>query len=134
LSVLGGLLVVLVLAIPPLRVWRRRRRLRRAGPEPRALILANYELFTDRAGDLGWGRAPAETPEEYRRKIRSSGLLSNGDVDRMTALAVAAAYSDAEPHDEDAIVMQDAAASTLHELRRGTPAFTRVTGVYRRAD
>jgi len=129
-----GLTASVLVAVPALRGWRRRRRLRRAGPEPRGLILANYDLFTELAGDLGWGRAAAETPEEYRRKVRASGLLSDGDLDRLTALTVAAAYGRSEPKDEDVEGMREAAAATLHDLRKATRPMKRITGLYRRAD
>jgi hypothetical protein len=129
-----GLIATALVVVPVVRGWRRRRRLRRAGPEPRGLILANYDLFTELAGDLGWGRAAAETPEEYRRKVQASGLLSNGDLERLTALTVAAAYGRAEPEDEDVDVMREAATATLHGLRKGTTPMARIAGLYRRVD
>ncbi len=129
-----GLSASVLVAVPLLRSWRRRRRLRRAGPEPRRLILANYDLFTELAGDLGWGRAAAETPEEYRRKVRASGMLSDGDLDQLTALTMAAAYGRSEPNDEDVDVVREAATATLHDLRKATSPMKRITGLYRRAD
>jgi transglutaminase-like putative cysteine protease len=131
----GVLVVLMILAATPLfRAWRRRRRLRRAGPAPRSLILAHYDVFTERAGDLGWARAPAETPDEYRRKVAESGTISDGDLDRLTSLTVSAAYGAAEPDDDDVATARQAAATTLRDLRRSTPPMKRVTGLYLRRD
>ncbi|HSH34372.1 MAG TPA: DUF3488 and transglutaminase-like domain-containing protein, partial [Actinomycetota bacterium] len=47
-ALLLGLIVLAM--IPVVRAWRRRRRLRRASDEPRGLILATYDVFTERAG------------------------------------------------------------------------------------
>ena len=129
-----GLALLLLASMPLVRAWQRRRRLRKAGHAPRSVILAHYDVFTQRAGDLGWARAPAETPEEYRRKMVASGRISDGDLDRLTSLTVAAAYGQAEPHDDDVAVARQAAATTLRGLRKGTPAMKRVTGLYRRRD
>ena len=62
LALLALLLGLIVLAmIPVVRAWRRRRRLRRASDEPRGLILATYDVFTERAGELGFPREPGQT-------------------------------------------------------------------------
>lgn len=129
-----GVAVLLFAASPLFRAWRRRRRLRRAGPAPRSLILAHYDVFTERAADLGWGRAPAETPEEYRRKVVGSGMLTDGELDRLTSFAVAAAYGHTEPSGTDVLSAQQAAATTLRELRKATPTKRRVAGLYRRRE
>lgn len=131
-----GILLVLsiLLASPLFRAWRRRRRLRRAGPAPRSLILAHYDVFTERARDLGWARAPAETPEEYRRKLVASGTITDGDLDRLTSLMVSAAYGPAEPDDDDVATARRAAATTLRDIRRSTPPMKRLTGLYLRRD
>lgn len=132
LSVLVAVLVVA--AMPLFRSWRRRRRLRRAGPAPRSLILTQYDVFTERAGDLGWARAPAETPDEYRRKMIASGTITDGDLDRLTSLTVSAAYGAAEPDDDDVATSRQAAATTLRDLRRTTRPMKRLTGLYLRRD
>ena len=59
---------LVLLLVPPVRALRRRVRLRRAAVEPRRLILATYEVFTERAAGIGLGRDPGETLNEYRRK------------------------------------------------------------------
>ena len=61
-----GLIVLFLLLMPVFRTVRRRRRLRRASGEPRRLILATYDVFTERAAELGYARGAGETPEEYR--------------------------------------------------------------------
>jgi transglutaminase-like putative cysteine protease len=127
----GALIFV---ASPLFRGWRRRRRVRRAGSSSRSSILAHYDVFTERAGDLGWARAPTETPEEYRRRVVGSGILRDGELDRLTSLAVAAAYGPSEPSGTDAVSARQAAATTLRDLRKATPATRRIAGLYRRRD
>ena len=78
----SGLIVIAM--IPLVRAWRRRRRLRRASDEPRRLILTTYDVFTERAGELGFPREPGQTVEEYRARILASQPLSGGDLDRLT--------------------------------------------------
>jgi transglutaminase-like putative cysteine protease len=123
-----GLVVSLV---PPLRALRRRARLRRAAAEPRRLILATYEVFTERAAGLGLGRAPGETLEEYRRKVTDTGYLSNGHLDRLTTLATAAAYSPHELREEQAREAGDAADTAIREIRRAVGPATWFVGLYR---
>lgn len=131
IAVLAGI-VLLLAAVPPVRAWRRRRRLRRAGPAPRHLIVATYDVFTERAGDLGYPRAPGQTIEEYRTAVTASGALSDGDLERLTRLARDAAYSAREPGREDARAATRAAEAVLQDLRRGTALLQRITGPYRR--
>ncbi len=133
LMLVGLALVVLaVLLVPPARAWRRRRRLRRAGHDPRRLILATYDVFGDRAAHLGFPRGEGETLEEYRARLNGSGRLNNGDLDRLTALTVAAAYAPEEPVDDQAVEAADSAEATIRELRRSTGLAQRVIGSYRR--
>jgi hypothetical protein len=131
LGVLGALLLLAALAIPPFRALRRRLRLRRAGHGPRELILATYDLFDDRAADLGWGRRPGETLREYRARIDDEGRLPDGNLDRLTALAGAAAYGARDPEPGDATAARDAARATLRDLRNSTPLGRRMLGLYR---
>jgi transglutaminase-like putative cysteine protease len=135
---LVGVLVALALGmlaligIPIVRGAERRTRLRKAGRDPRRLILATYNVFTDRAGDLGLGRQMGETLEEYRHRIESSGRLGDGHLGRLTRLAVRAAYGPAEPSAADALDATADAGQTLEELRRTTPLTKRILGIYRR--
>lgn len=123
-----GLIVLLL--TPLLRALGRRRRLRRAGSVPRRLILATYDVFTERAAELGFPREPGETIEEYRRRVSASGLMRNGDLDRLSDLTTAAAYGGREPGESDAQDAGRAAAATLTDLRRATPVARRVRGRY----
>jgi hypothetical protein len=79
--------------VPPVHAWRRRRRLRRAGPTPRGIILATYDVFEERAAELGHPRSPGQTLEEYRCAVGASGSVYDGDLDRLTGLATDAAYA-----------------------------------------
>jgi hypothetical protein len=131
LGVAGLLAGLALLLIPPARALRRRVRLARASREPRALILATYEVFASRAADLGLGRGPGETLEEYRVRLASSGLLSNGGLERLTAIAARAAYAPEEPDGAQADDATLAAAETIRDLRKHTPMSRRILGAYR---
>jgi transglutaminase-like putative cysteine protease len=126
------LLLLLVLSAAPLLfAWRRARRVRHA-TDPRTLILATYDVFTERAAALGLARPPGDTPEEYRRRVEGSGRLTDGHVDRLTRLAVLAAYAPVSLSEDDA---QDATADAdeaIRELRATTPWKKRVLGMYGR--
>ena len=100
MALLLGLIVLAM--IPVVRAWRRRRRLRRASDEPRGLILATYDVFTERAGELGFPREPGQTVEEYRARILASQPLSGGDLDRLTRLTADAAYAPRDPQPDQA--------------------------------
>ena len=131
-----GLLVVLAgvfaLAIPLGRWTSRRRRMRRAGREPRELILATYDLFGERAADLGLGREPGETPLEYRRRVEATGWIRVGDLERMTGAVVRAAYGPEPPSADDAIDVAADASRAIRDLRQATPLRRKILGIYRR--
>jgi transglutaminase-like putative cysteine protease len=123
--------LVVALVIPPLRALRRRARLMRAGHEPRALILATYDVFAERAADLGHPKTPGETIREYRTRLAAGGLITNGHLDRLTSIAGRAAYASVEPAASDAREASEAATSVLHDLRERTPISQRIAGQYR---
>ncbi|MGI8615959.1 MAG: transglutaminase TgpA family protein [Actinomycetota bacterium] len=123
---------VILLVVPPARVLRRAMRRRGAAAEPRRLILVTYEQFTERAAGLGLGRSPGETLEEYRRKVRETGYLANGDLDRLTRLASAAAYSAHDPDGEQAREAGEAAETAIREIRRAVGPARWLVGLYRR--
>jgi transglutaminase-like putative cysteine protease len=129
----ASLIAGLVLAgIPLVRWFRRRRTIRHAAREPRALILATYDVLSERAADLGLGRGAGETPHEYRRRVEATDLLTDGHMERLTGTVVRAAYSARTVTNEDA---RDAAADAdqvIRDLRRATPLRRRVLGIYRR--
>ena len=130
LALLGVALVV-ALAVPPVRALRRRRRLRRAGDEPRALILATYDVFAERAADLGYPRTSGETLREYRRRLASSGIITDGHLERLTSIAARAAYAPTDPVGADVREASEAADTVLHDLRERTPIGQRIAGQYR---
>jgi transglutaminase-like putative cysteine protease len=132
LAVAGIVGALVLIGVPIVRVAGRRRRLRRAGREPRRRILATYDVFTERAADLGLGREVGETPEEYRRRVRSLGHVSDGHLDRLTGLAVRAAYGPDEPGGSDVDDATADADQALRELRKRTPMARRLVGIYRR--
>ncbi len=135
LLVIGlGLLILFLLSIPPARELRRRRRLRHAAGEPRRLILTTYDVFTERAGELGFRKERGETLQEYQRRMRASGALSNGDLERLTRVTGGAAYGPDQPEEDDVRVATEAADTTLRDLRSRTPFTQRVMGRYRRED
>jgi hypothetical protein len=126
-----ALAVVVAAAIPPIRAVRRRARLRRAGGQPRALILATYDVFAERAADLGHPKMSGETLHEYRTRLAAGGVITDGHLDRLTSIAGRAAYAPAEPAASDVREASEAAASVLHDLRERTPIGQRIAGQYR---
>jgi transglutaminase-like putative cysteine protease len=129
---LGAIAVGLVLLlVPPVRALMRRIRLRRAAAEPRRMILTTYEVFTERAAGMGLGRDAGETLDEYRRKVMESGYLSNGHLDRLTRLTTAAAYSQHEPGEEQALEAGAAADTAIREIRKAVGPAAWFVGLYR---
>ena len=130
-SILLGLALLVALSIPPVRALRRRAHLLRAGHAPRALILATYDVFTERAADLGYGRGQGETLDEYRRRLSAAGGLSDGHLDQLTSIAVRAAYAPQDPPESDVRDASKAASTALHDLRGQTAWGRRIAGQYR---
>jgi transglutaminase-like putative cysteine protease len=133
LALAAGSALLALAVIPPLRWLRRRLRLRRSRREPRRLVLATYELFADRAADLGYARSPGETIGEYRRRVPMQSDPAGEQLDRLTSIATLAAYAPISPRHEDAVLARDAADAALKDLRRNTPLSRRVRGMYRRS-
>jgi len=133
-AVLAGLVAagVALALVPPVRAWQRRRRLRRAGPAPRSLVLATYDVFTDRAAELGHPRAPGQTLEEYRRAVAGGARLGGDDLDRLTAVATLAAYGGGDLDRDDAETVRSASDSVVRAMRREAGWTQRLTGPYRR--
>lgn len=128
LLVLVGLVAVVV--IPPAKAVRRRFRLVRAR-EPRTLVLATYDVFSARAGDLGLGRAPGETMHQYECRLEHSARGAADDLERLTAIATRAAYAPTPSERPDARAADQAARNAIRSLRRSRGAFRRLWGVYR---
>jgi transglutaminase-like putative cysteine protease len=131
LLLLLGLGLLVALLIPPVRAAARRVRIHRAGHRPRAMILATYDVFTERAADLGLPRASNETLEEYRGRLASSGTIGDGHLDRLTSITGRAAYAPQEPSGAEASEASEAASIVLHDLRERTPIGRRIAGQYR---
>ena len=127
-----GLAALYLLLVPPWRILRRRARLRRAGRAPRELVVATYDVFTERAADLGYPRGPGETVEEYRRRLEAAVPPADGHLARLTSLTEGAAYAPEPPAPEQAARASEDASAALRDLRRSTPLLRRVTGLYRR--
>jgi len=124
--------VLVLVAIPLVRWFRRRRKLHYAAREPRALILATYDVFSERAADLGFGRGPGETPFEYRRRVEAADVLVDGHLERLTGSVVRAAYGSRAPSDDDALDAAADADQIIRDLRHSTPLRRRLFGIYRR--
>jgi hypothetical protein len=132
-AIAGGVAVLLAMGIPLLHWLRRRRRLLTAH-DPRTLVLATYDVFTDRARELGVARSPGETPDEFRRKLAATDTLNgaNEPLARMTSDVVRAAYAADVPDAGVAASVRHDADAVLHALRAATPLRQRVLGRYRR--
>ncbi len=128
-TVLGLLLAIGI----PLLHWLRRRRRLHTAHDPRGLILATYDVFTDRARELGVGRSPGETPEEFRRKLAGADKLDGAaaSLNRMTTEVVRAAYAAEDPDAGTAASVRRDADEVLHAMRAATPLRERVIGRYR---
>jgi hypothetical protein len=128
-AVLGLLLAIGI----PLMHWLRRRRRLHTAHDPRGLILATYDVFTDRARELGVGRSPGETPEEFRRKLAGADKLDGAaaSLNRMTTEVVRAAYAAEDPDAGTVASVRRDADEVLHALRAATPLRERVIGRYR---
>lgn len=127
-----GLTALYLLVVPPWRILRRRARLRRAGRAPRELVLATYDVFTERAADLGYPRGPGETVEEYRRRLEEAVPPADGHLARLTSLTESAAYAAQPPAPDQAARASEDASAAIRDLRRTAPFLRRVAGLYRR--
>jgi hypothetical protein len=130
---LGILLGLLGFAlVPPIRALRRRVRLGRAAADPTRLVLTSYDVFTERAAELGFARGRGETVGEYRDRLVSSGARVNGHLDHLSSVVAGTAYAPRKPDAEAARTAAAAARSAWKDLRRGTPLVRRLTGAFRR--
>jgi hypothetical protein len=121
-----------VMAVPAVRALRRRRRLHAAN-DPRTLILTTYDVFADRAGELGAGRAPGDTLDEFRDRLVATDRLSDADrrLVRMTSEVERAAYSASPPDAATAQEVSRDADAVLHALRSTMSFRQRMLGHYR---
>jgi len=118
--------------MPVVRRLRRRRRLRAAN-DPRMLIITTYDVFADRARELGVGRAPGDTLDEFRDRLVATDRLQDADrpLVRMTTEVVRAAYAADPPDPATAQEVSRDADAVLQALRSTTSLRQRVLGRYR---
>jgi transglutaminase-like putative cysteine protease len=126
-----GLLVLLLIATPPVKSLRRRMRLRSGRHGAEARVTAAYEVLCEEAADVGLGRRPFETPNEYRRRLVAFAPSCDAALGRLTDLTIRANYAlngiGPPEADEAASLSRDVARA----LRRATPGIRRVVGMYR---
>ena len=108
-----GVLILLLLAIPPIKAITRRLTLSRARGG-RHRVLAAYDWLLSGAADLGVGRRRSETPNEYRERLRSTAAVPQDALERLSSLADRALYS---PHGPDARQAEEAVRAAREILR-----------------
>lgn len=116
----AGVAVVALLGlamVPTAKAVARRWWLARARG-PRALVLASYRLFQSRASDLGMRRRSGETLWEYRARLRQEVAFSDGHLERLTALAGRALYSERDLTIEEAREAEEAGRLAARDVRR----------------
>ena len=112
-AVAALLAVAAFLLLPPLRRARRRRAIARAGPSPRALVLAVYDASCRDARDRGVPRRPDETPEEYALAALGGHPRRLGAGRGLGGLAERAAYGPRDLRPDDVLdATADARRST----------------------
>jgi hypothetical protein len=123
-------LALLLVAIPLAKVARQRLAMARAR-SPRDRVLQAYVSLAERAGDLGFGRGAHETLWEYRCRLKSSLRSLDGHLDRITALATRAAYSDEDLVPTDAEQALEAARRAGAEIARSAGMARRLAARFR---
>jgi transglutaminase-like putative cysteine protease len=124
-----ALLGLMVLAIPALKLVRRRLALARAS-DPRQRVLAAYVVLAGRAADVGWGRLPPETLFEYRKRLKARMSL-DGDLDRVIELTGRAAYGESNISGEQADLATASARRVAHEIRKSAGLGKQLAGWFR---
>jgi hypothetical protein len=127
-----ALVALLLAAIPAAKLVRRRLTLARAhGPGER--VLAAFEVMALQASDLGLGRGPAETMNEYRARLKERVSALDGDLDRLTRLASAAAYSPDDLTSRDAGLAVSSARRVAVDIRKAAGPGSWIIGWFRPA-
>jgi hypothetical protein len=132
--ILLALAALVAIAVPLLTRFRRRRRLH-AATDPRTLVLATYDVWEDRLAELGWGRGPGETPQEFHGRLAGAEALDDPgkeSLGRLTLTVVRAAYAPEPPEPSAAEDVSRDTAAVLEEIRGATPLKRRLLGLYRR--
>jgi hypothetical protein len=125
------LLILLLIATPPLKILRRRMSLRRGRRGAEGRVTAAYEVLCDQAADVGLGRRPFETPREYQRRLIAFAPEFGLELERLTDLTVRANYAlnGIGPQEAaEAVALSRTAARAIH---RASPGIRRVLGWYR---
>ncbi len=123
----AGLIVLLL----PVFKAARRRIARRRGHGTGARILSAYGVVLDAAADVGFGKRPWETLEEYRARLTGSVPFSNGDFDDLTALAQRAAYAGGSVAPAEEPRARALARRASREIRRAAGPIRTLVGAYR---
>jgi transglutaminase-like putative cysteine protease len=91
-------------------------------------VLRAYRVFQATAADLGVARRPAETLDDYRRRLRSTVAFGDGHLDRLTELTTLAAYGPRAPSASDGREAVTAAREVTRDLRRHAGPLRRAMG------
>ncbi|HJP65180.1 MAG TPA: transglutaminase-like domain-containing protein, partial [Actinomycetota bacterium] len=131
-AVPAGAIAILLLAlvIPGAKATRRRIRLSRAR-DPRDRVLVAFELMSLSAADLGLGRRSHETVQEYRGRLKADVTSLDGDLDRLAALTITAAYSEEVLTDRDAAMAVTSGRRAAGDMRRAAGPVRRAVGWFR---
>jgi hypothetical protein len=127
---LALVLIAGVAAIPAVKLGWRRLLLTRAR-EPGDRALAAYRRMTAEAADLGFPRSAAETPAEYRDRLRLRVSTLDGELDRLTGITARAAYSGTGISPIEADEAVHSAERVAREIRRAGGARRRLAGLFR---
>jgi transglutaminase-like putative cysteine protease len=130
LWLLGLLALGLLICLPIAKAFRRRF-IRRRGRGNGGRVLAEYTALLDTAADVGFGKRPWETLDEYRARLTATIPFSNGDFEALTVLAERAAYSGGSmaPSEEDEAAERSRRAT--RDIRKAAGPMRSVAGAYR---
>jgi len=127
---LVALALVLLVLVPAIK-WTVRVRIAHRRAPPRETVLAAFRLFDGEAADLGLGRRPGETLNEYDARLRERVRFSNGHLTRLTSAATRAAYAGSDVEADDARAALSDARVAIRDVRRDAGLMRRLVGVYR---
>jgi hypothetical protein len=129
IGLLAAVAFVLLL-FPFVKIVARRIRTTRARSATER-ALAEFRLFESRAGDVGLGRGPGETPWEYRARLSKEVQLSDGHLDRLATVASTAAYSPRGVTDDEAQGAGRDGRVAIRDVRRSVGVGRRLAGIWR---
>jgi TgpA N-terminal domain/Transglutaminase-like superfamily/Domain of unknown function (DUF4129) len=126
-----SLLILLLIALPPVKSLRRWVRLRRGRRSAGGRVTAAYDVLCDEAADVGLGRRPFETPREYQRRLVAFAPECGTVLERLTDLTVRANYALNGIGPQEAAEAVALSRTAARAIRRASPAMRRVLGWYR---